>query len=152
IIQLVNTTVSSSWTNDNPIYARPGVLYSNYYYDTFDLTVSMAGTYAIGSDSTIDTYGSLYNGSFVPGYPQMNLLIHNGGSESSSRQFQFQVYLEPHVRYILVATTYGTWTTGSYSVVVFGPQRITLIGTTIVVTTPLALITDDGYRTDPTSK
>ncbi|CAF2955683.1 unnamed protein product, partial [Rotaria sp. Silwood2] len=150
MIPLVNTTVSSSWTNGNPIYARPGDFNSNYYYDTFDLTVSMAGTYAVGSDSTIDTYGSLYNGSFVPDYPQMNLLIHNDDSESSSRQFRFQVYLEPHVRYILVATTYGTWTTGPYSVVVSGPQRITLIRTTIVVTTPLVPITDDGYRTDPT--
>ncbi|CAF2043450.1 unnamed protein product, partial [Rotaria magnacalcarata] len=151
IIYSVNTTVSSVLTVNNPIYDRRGDGNSRCYYDTFDLSVSMAGTYYIRSHSTMDTYGYLYNSSFIPNHPNLNLIASDDDS-SGGTQFGFALSLEPRVRYTLVPTTFSNMVTGPYTVIVSGPQRVTLIRTSIVETTPVAPITTDGYQTNPASK
>ncbi|CAF1408139.1 unnamed protein product [Rotaria magnacalcarata] len=148
IIYSVNTTVSSVLTVNNPIYDRRGDGNSRCYYDTFDLSVSMAGTYYIRSHSTMDTYGYLYNSSFIPNHPNLNLIASDDDS-SGGTQFGFALSLEPRVRYTLVPTTFSNMVTGPYTVIVSGPQRVTLIRTSIVETTPVAPITTDGYQTNP---
>ncbi|CAF4779182.1 unnamed protein product, partial [Rotaria socialis] len=149
VIYMINTTVSSALTVNNPIYDRRGDGNSSCYYDTFDLSVSMAGIYYIGSNSAMDTYGSLYNGSFIPNRPDLNLIVNNDDSNGGT-QFGFAVSLQPHARYTLVATTFADFETGRYTVVVSGLQRVTLIRTTIIGTTPVAPATTDSYQTFPT--
>ncbi|CAM4852855.1 unnamed protein product [Rotaria socialis] len=148
VIYMINTTAFSALTVDNPIYDRRGDGNSSCYYDTFDLSVSIAGTYRIGSNSAMDTYGSLYNGSFIPNRPDLNLIVNNDDSNEGT-QFGFAVSLQPHARYTLVATTFADFETGRYTVVVSGLQRVTLIRTTIIGTTPVAPITTGGYQTNP---
>jgi len=148
---VINTTVSSMWTSGNPTYVRPVASNGTYYYDTFHLMVSRAGTYDIGSNSAIDTYGFLYNGIFVPENPELNLLIFNDDNNGSA-QFGFRIHLRLNVKYTLVATTFSEMQTGPYAVVVSGPERVTLIRTSIPVTTPSAPITDGGNKTNATSK
>ncbi|CAM4969716.1 unnamed protein product [Rotaria socialis] len=148
VIYMINTTVSSALTVNNPIYDRRGDGNSSCYYDTFDLSVSMAGIYYIGSNSAMDTYGSLYNGSFIPNRPDLNLIVNNDDSNGGT-QFGFAVSLQAHATYTLVATTFSDMATGPYAVIVSGAQRVTLIRTTIVGTTPVAPITTGGYQTNP---
>ncbi|CAF3444838.1 unnamed protein product [Rotaria socialis] len=149
VIYMINTTVSSALTVNNPIYDRRGDGNSSCYYDTFDLSVSMAGIYYIGSNSAMDTYGSLYNGSFIPNRPDLNLIVNNDDSNGGT-QFGFAVSLQPHARYTLVATTFADFETGRYTVAVSGLQRVTLIRTTIIGTTPVAPATTDSSQTFPT--
>ncbi|CAF3306524.1 unnamed protein product [Rotaria sp. Silwood2] len=130
-IYMVNTAAWSTWTQYSPIYARPFGSNSSYYYhyDTFDVTAPVAGFYTIISNSTIDTYGYLYNGSFFSTYPFWYLAAYDDDG-AGNRQFRINVYLEPYMRYVLVATTFSEKTTGHYTVIVSGPARVYILRTT----------------------
>lgn len=128
------TLIESVWNNQNPAFARPGRSNASYYYDTFDIIVTEAGWYAIGSTSSIDTYGCFYNGSFVPEYPEWNLAAKNDDGREGN-QFRLEAYLEPNHTYTLVATTYGEWIMGSYTIIVFGMVSVTIHRTTMMETT-----------------
>ncbi|CAF4712329.1 unnamed protein product, partial [Rotaria sp. Silwood2] len=152
-LYVVNTTSSSAWTINSQTYTPPGSSNSISYYDTFELTVPMASSYMITSDSLIDTYGYLYNCSFIPTSPFTNLLAFDndfGGNE----QFQFTVFLQPALTYVLVTTPYNGTTTGSYTVVVSGLLRVNLVVTSngsTTQTTPVTTETIDLYVVNTTS-
>ncbi|CAF1926672.1 unnamed protein product, partial [Rotaria magnacalcarata] len=58
----------------------------------------------------------------------------------------------PHAIYTLLVTTFSDFETGPYTVIASGLQRVTLIRTSNVGTTPVAPITTGGYQTNPASK
>jgi hypothetical protein len=95
-----------------------------YYYATVQVSVSTAGIFNLASKSKIDTYGYIYNNSFDPSYPALNLLLQDdeGGSNG---QFKLTYYLQPESRYILVTTTYYPNATGKFSISASGPGSVT---------------------------
>lgn len=147
----VNTTVPSAWTTSNPTYTRPSGTNETYYYDTFNLMVYTTGVYAIGSNSNIDTYGCLYNGTFVPEIPVLNSMICVDDGDTGG-QFRFEQHLRSNIVYTLVATTYIARQTGPYTIVVSGPTRVILTQTTFTGTSVTPLTTGSGNTTSQTRK
>jgi hypothetical protein len=72
------------------------------------------------------TYGYLYENSFDPNNPNINLLIRN--LYGCGDQFEFTAALESNTTYILVVTTYLSNITGAFSVFASGPNNINLKG------------------------
>lgn len=138
-----NTSFSSIWSANNPVFIRPGGLESAYYYDTFEIILYKSGNFEIGTNSSVDTFGSIYNGTFIADFPERNLLASDDDS-GENKQFRLVVYLESNVRYTLVTTTHHGSSFGLYKVIVSGPIRVNLIKTTLVSTTTRPPTTGSG--------
>lgn len=107
----------------------------DYYYGAFRVTVSTTGNYRFTSISSIDTFGYLYNASFISSSPSMNLLSFNDDSGGNG-QFRIVASLQTNVVYVLVATTFDPSTTGSYTVIASGPSTVTFVQVNTVSTLP----------------
>ena len=120
-------TFSGMLSGDSPTFSRPPGSYSssNYYYAAIQTTSNTAGTYTFRSSSSMDTYGCLYDGSFDPSSPNLNLIQCDQDS-GGSLQFLISNYLYTSHTYILVVTTSSSDVTGSYSVIVTGPGLVTM--------------------------
>ena len=98
---------------------------STNYYEAIQMKVSMTGNYTIVCHSNIDSYGYIYNNTFDPVFPFLNLLKSNDDT-GGNRQFKLQLVLQIRTQYILVMTTYDVGVTGSFSIITTGPASISL--------------------------
>ncbi|CAF1224479.1 unnamed protein product [Adineta steineri] len=111
-----------------------------YYYEIVYINVNMSGYYNIESNSIINTYGYIYNGSFDPSNPSKNLLLEdddNGGIG----QFKLTYFLWPEINYILVTTTFLNNVTGSILITVSGPSFVIFTERTTTLTTSSIMTT-----------
>ena len=113
------TSTSSSYCR---VESCPGGL---YYYETIKINVYTSGNYSIRSNSSLDTFGYLYNSTFDLTYPSENLLQSNDDG-SGSRQFLLSQVLQTMNDYILVATTFDPAITGVFAIIVKGPAAVSL--------------------------
>ncbi|CAF1093348.1 unnamed protein product [Adineta steineri] len=104
-------------------FSRPSYSPYNYYYQASKITTTMSGTYSFVSNSSIDTYGYFYDGSFNPSNPNLNLIASNDDG-GDNNQFRINVTLQFQCKYILVVTTYNSNITGSFSIEAVGPSRV----------------------------
>jgi len=96
-----------------------------YYYETVEVKVFTAGTYTLGSISSIDTYGYLYENDFIPFDPTVNLQAQDGQG-CGNNQFAIRTDLQMNRTYILIVTTWFANRTGNFSILVSGPNNVTL--------------------------
>ncbi|CAF3307193.1 unnamed protein product [Rotaria socialis] len=115
-----NFSISTNLT-ENHAYSRYQGVGSNYYYDTIQVAPTINGTYTFMTASTIDTYGYMYENSFLPAFPNVNLLA-SDDSSAGNGQFALILLLQPTDSYYLVITTYLPNVTGSYTLLASGPQ------------------------------
>lgn len=130
------------------MFSRSGDLGSKYYYEAIQINVNTTGTYRFTSQSNgsesymdttrtypsnnqsynsqgnIDTFSLIYQHSFNPSKPVMNLL-QNDDDSAGNGQFSLTVYLQPDTTYVLVFTTYREGTIGSFVIVASGPNNVT---------------------------
>jgi hypothetical protein len=92
----------------------------NVYYQALQINVSMSGNYTIVSNSSMDTYGYLYNDSFNPLFPPENLLLQDD-DDGGNRQFKLVSFFRSLATYIIVVTTYDGGITGGFSIIATGP-------------------------------
>ncbi|CAF2844334.1 unnamed protein product [Rotaria sp. Silwood2] len=111
-------TISSQKFCRSTICAEP-----TYFYQAIQFNVSMNGNYTIGCNSSIDTYGYIYNNSFDPFYPIGNFLAEDDDS-GDNNQFLFSIFLQTLTRYILIVTTYDGLDTGPFSIIATGLSSI----------------------------
>ncbi|CAF1456547.1 unnamed protein product [Adineta steineri] len=95
--------------------------------------VEETGYYALSSDSSMDTFGDIYEDDFNPMNPFENLLSQDYRS-CSYEDFKFIVYLHTGTKYILVVTTSSPNITGNFSILTSGSTNITLNPYTHVLT------------------
>jgi hypothetical protein len=107
------------------MFARTGCELPNYYYEAIQVDVVESGYYNLISNSLIDTYGYMYKEYFNPMIPTNNLLLQNDRSFCSN-QFKFVTSLEVNTMYVLVVTTFDPSVTGMFSVIVTGPNNVSL--------------------------
>ena len=88
------------------------------------ITVPETEYYQIESRSDIDTYGYLYLKSFNPWNTAENLIT---GDDDKAGDMQFAIVhlLTSTSAYILVVTTSEQNVTGPFSVMAYGPKRVT---------------------------
>ncbi|CAF3733935.1 unnamed protein product [Adineta steineri] len=118
---IVQSMYSSVLATNNQIYNRDSVkkTYYYYYYEAIQINVATDGFYMITSNSNIDTYGYIYNNSFNPFNPSVNLISEDDDG-CSFRRFRLEVNLLVNVAYILVVTTSDADVTGAFSIIVSG--------------------------------
>jgi hypothetical protein len=120
-----NTTISSSLTTNHLIYDRTHVSGEGYYYELYDIRVSLDGYYVFASRSSMDTYGYLYSDEFQSNSPYTNLMEMDDEAGGLS-QFKVTGFLESGKRYVLVVTTYYKFITGNYQLIASGPFTINI--------------------------
>jgi hypothetical protein len=121
-----NVTISSALTVNSETFRRLGGIDDNYYYEAFEVTVPMDGNYILQSKSSIDTFGCLYKENFYSNSPSLNALICDddiGGND----QFQLNLHFNSNTRYILIITTVNLFTTGNYTLLISGLNRVNII-------------------------
>ena len=90
------------------------------------VTVPLTGPYRFTSNSTIDTWGYLYNGTFLPTSTSFNLITSDDNS-GTNNQFKLTQVLQANETYVLVATTHDPFVTGAYTVIVFGLVEVNIV-------------------------
>jgi hypothetical protein len=134
-IHNTQTNYSSALTNTSATYSRDG--YSrNYYYEAIQINVSTTGNYTIKSNSAIDTYGYLYENNVTAS----NILAFNDDSDDTV-QFTITYTLQAGRTYIVIFTTYDPGVTGSFSLIVSGPARVSLVRINLNLTLPYSSTT-----------
>ncbi|CAF1959045.1 unnamed protein product [Rotaria magnacalcarata] len=127
-----STTVLSALTNSNSTLTRCEGYGQSYYYQTFQVTVSTAGIYKFISNSSIDMLGYIYKDGFSPISVTTNLLAYDDVNAGSSR-ILLVLPLQSTTTYYLVVTTYSANVTGPYALIISGPQRVSLVLTSITL-------------------
>ena len=110
----------------SPVFIRPNGDGSGYYYQAYSFMVFTNGIYSFTTDSTIDTYGLLYDGTFDPSMSSGNLMEYNDDG-GIGLQFKITTYLLALKTYTLVVTTHGSFIVGSFSGTASGPLLMLLI-------------------------
>jgi hypothetical protein len=109
----------SALTTSSQKYARTGCNDANYYYEAIEVKVIDSGMYSFRSNSLITTYGYIYNDTFTPFDPIVNL--HSEAYERCfNGQFKLTIVLQANITYTLVVTTYSSNVTGAFSIIVSG--------------------------------
>ena len=121
----------------SPVFIRPNGYDDGYYYQAFSFMVFAGGIYSFTTDSTIDTYGLLYDGTFDPSMSSGNLMEYNDDG-GIGLQFKITTYLLALKTYTLVVTTHGSFIVGSFSGTAAGPTPLTL--TVFGATTSQAIV------------
>jgi len=119
-----SVSYSSTLSSSSSTFTRSGAS-GMFYFEAIQISVTTTGTYIFQSGSNFDDYGYLYQTSFNPSNPGSNIVTSDDDSGGSSR-FRFSITLQAGTTYILIITTYNSDATGSISVTVSGPARVTL--------------------------
>ncbi|CAF3722778.1 unnamed protein product [Rotaria sordida] len=126
-LYMMNVTLSSTLTNNSETFNHPYGQGMIYYYEVFEVTVPVDGDYIIlKSHSSIPTSGLIYKENFYANSPNINLLA-IGYDSDENIQFQFNLYFKSNTRYILVITTVTSQTTGNYTLLASGLNRVNLL-------------------------
>jgi hypothetical protein len=112
-----------------------------YYFNAIQVTVQTTGTYTFTSDSALDTIGYIYDSSFDPSEPTVNLITDDDDGGENNYQFRIEVFLETGHTYILVVTTHAESETGSFSVSASGPGAADLVSITPTTSRPITIPT-----------
>ena len=109
------TTYQSSLTTSSSKYCRLGETTQQYYYEALLVSSTKAVSVTFKSSSNVDIYGYLYENSFDPSNPSLNLLAQD---DDSWKNLQFKLTYTLAVRrtYILVVTTYSPNVYGSFTI------------------------------------
>ena len=138
----VQSTYSSAWTIESSTYCRTSCQESShYYYEAIEVRVDTHGIFSLISKSNVDTYSYLYNSSFDPSSPSLNLLLQDDDDGTNNGQFKLTFSLQSDSTYILVSTTFYPNTTGSFNISASGPGSVTFSPYITVKT----LSSDDEY-------
>jgi hypothetical protein len=121
---LVKSKYSSALNTTSPMFlAAASYSMSLSYFEAIQIKVNTAGYYDLRSISKMDTYGYLYRDTFDPIYPELSLLG-SSDEEGGDSQFLFSIRLETSADYILVATTFEPYVTGTFSILATGPDSV----------------------------
>jgi hypothetical protein len=96
------------------------------FYVALEFNVSINGYYSIWGESTIQTYGYLYDDVFSLSEPGSNQLASDYG-RCDDGQFGIVSELLSNTTYVLVVTANVPNVTGNFSLIVMGPAAIKFI-------------------------
>ncbi|CAF1044965.1 unnamed protein product [Adineta steineri] len=120
-VQLVYRSIL---TKDTETYSRVCGR-TGYYYETIEMNVSNSHMYRFDSNSSIILYGYIYENNFNRFNPTLNLITQSNYS-CGGYQFELTAYLHFNITYILVLTTFHSNIQGSFQLIIYGSNNITL--------------------------
>ena len=131
----IQAMYASNLTTESAHYFRDCIR-PNYYFEAIEIDVVEDGSYTIGISSEKYICDYLHENKFNPFDPLGKQIIKSDpfgqqiiGSDCDRfemKQIKFIHHLQKHITYILVVTTRSPNETGSFSVIVLGPNNVTL--------------------------
>jgi len=116
----------SSELNENSSTHSQGCLIPEYYYEAIKINVDDDGNYKFGVGATISTKIYLYEDSFDPLFIHQNRIEIDLSDYTTRNQFNFMIHLRMNITYILVVTASDKFAIGKFSIVILGPNNVTL--------------------------
>ncbi|CAF0846467.1 unnamed protein product [Rotaria sordida] len=143
-----NTTYSSAWATNSRKFLRYRGTNANYYYDTYQVTVSTANYYRFKSSYTVIVSGAT-RVTLIPTSNTSTVLTNTTiapvTNDDTGGYFQFLItyILQAGTTYILIFTTYSPNVTTSFSIMAWGQARVSLVRLNMVssTTTTTTLVT-----------
>ena len=147
----MNTTLSGSLTTNSEAFHHFNGKSNTHYYELFEVIVPVTDNYILTSDSSIDTYGMLYKENFYKDSIENNLILSDDDG-GENYQFEMKGYLKSNTRYVLIITTNTPTTTGDFTIIVSGLNRVNLrqINSSSIISTTTT--TDGKYRRETFDK
>ena len=133
---IFSSTIDGVLNSDSPVFTRPNVFNRLSYYQAYQFTVSTSGNYTFRTNSSIDTYGVLYNNPMDPSNSSGNMIAFNDDGAGAA-QFKITAPLDAGNTYVLVVTTLGEHITGAYQLITSGPSVLALNSFTPVTSLPM---------------
>jgi hypothetical protein len=121
---MLQTQYSSALTANTETYCRKspcGDLI--YYYAAIRMYIRTTGRYMITCNSSMDTYGYIYAGSFNPAFPTINRIAEDDNTGGYG-QFRFIRAVLSFTELILLVTTFSPNVTGTFTITIMGPESI----------------------------
>jgi len=124
---MVQSTYSSALTANSTTFSRVGHCKesSYHYYEVLQVTIVTPGFYNISSDTRFNPYGYFYEDNFNPFNLSEKFHLENDHN-CRAAQFKFITQLQASTAYLLVVTTYHPDVTGEFSILVSGPNNVSL--------------------------
>ncbi|CAF1581378.1 unnamed protein product [Rotaria magnacalcarata] len=137
----INKQYNSELTMGSPTYTRMNGFGTNYYYEQIEVTVSIAGVYTFKCTSVIDTFATIYGGSYNASSDRLKPPILVVDDESDDNwEFSFAInFGYPGIITVLV-TAYSPGVTGAYTIDASGPSNVNFVQIILVPQPPLQLI------------
>ncbi|CAF4220196.1 unnamed protein product [Rotaria socialis] len=129
----IQSSYSGALTEKSSSFMRPKQRGYGFYFLAIEVAISSSGIYTIICESGIDTYGCLYNESFLANSPNSKLIATDDDSGSKGN-FKLIANLTTTESMILVVTTCNAEQTGAFKLIAYGPEKAIL---TPYVTIPL---------------
>jgi len=131
--QLDKVVYSSELTMQSKVYCRDRCSTADYdydfdddyYFETILIRVSEIADVTIISQSSINTYGYLYEKSFDPFNTSVNLLMEDDDN-ANNEQFKLTALLRPSTIYVLVVTSFSPSVMGRFSIIASSTPFINL--------------------------
>lgn len=114
---------TSELNSSSPTFMRTACFGEYHFYEAIEMKVIETGNYSLGSNSSMDTYGYIYENSFNPTYADENLLSEDDQSYRNN-QFKLVIRLQVNTTYILVMTTYSPNIRGMFTIIAIGPNNV----------------------------
>jgi hypothetical protein len=121
---VVHSIYSSEATANSQTHSRNCQMLT--YGEVIQVNVVDSGCYIFGSNSRVNTFGSIYKNNFDPSNPSKNLFSYDQDGSGGGGQFRFASYLQANTKYKLVVTTSSANVTEKFSIVVSGLHNVTL--------------------------
>ena len=113
------------------------------YYEAYQLTTPTTGSYMFLSRSASNPYIYLYNGSFSSRSPDLNLLELDD-RDIDGGSFRFTMTLQSNLTYILVMTTFAEYSTGEYTLIVSGLNKVNIVSIDNASVVSVSNVTTNG--------
>ena len=119
-------TYASSLTSSSPYVCYRGFCSAaSYFIEPVLISVPVTGTYQLYTQSSMDTFGFLYQSVFDIRFFFVNLMGYDDDSNGNG-QFKLQTTLQANTPYIILVSTYDPNVTGAFTLVGSGAGRLTL--------------------------
>ena len=117
VVRLIH---SSALTANGQTYSPTGCSFPNHYYEALELIIETAGYYRLSCNSSIGLRAYIYQDVFDPLNPSFKLRAEKDGQLG----FQTTLFLRDETTYVLVVTSVNPRKTGSFSIVISGPDDV----------------------------
>jgi len=120
---IIQSNYSSELNNQSQKHTGFNCRQPDYYYEALEINVNTSGYYVFSSESSLNTYGYLYEHQFNP-YAPIDTSLARSDDSCDNDQFEILVYLKFNITYTLVVTTHDIDEQGPFAVFVEGPDEI----------------------------
>lgn len=119
----MQSTYESELGKKSATLSRDECRTSKYHYEALRINVSLDGYYTFCSNSSIDTFGYIYEDAFDP-FDLESDLVASDNDGCGDKQFRLCSFLKTNTSYILVVTTQTAGVTSPFSVSVVGGAEV----------------------------